>query len=152
MHSNPLFKIIIEFKLLLLLLQNYDKGFRQQCSSNRPMLLPRLNSPSTPKKSIIAGPNPNIGMVAPSSVQMVEPLPVSDIFLCDYCGADFNTLTAIKVKLILIFCLYTLLGLLLKCLIENSRLMKGSVWPKRLYSPSPCWTITLRWRRIIPIK
>lgn len=75
---------------------NYDKGFRQQCSSNRPMLLPRLNSPSTPKKSVIAGPNPNIGMEAPSSAQMVEPLPVSDIFLCDYCGADFNSLTAIK--------------------------------------------------------
>lgn len=62
------------------------------------MLLPRLNSPGTPKKSIIAGTNSNIGMEAPSTAQMVEPFPVSDIFLCDYCGADFNTLIAIKVK------------------------------------------------------
>ena len=36
-------------------------------------------------------------MEAPSSAQMVEPLPVSDIYLCDYCGADFSTLIAIKV-------------------------------------------------------
>jgi hypothetical protein len=61
------------------------------------MLLPRLNSPSTPKKSVVAGLIPNIGMEAPSSAQMVEPLPISDIYLCDYCGADFSTLIAIKV-------------------------------------------------------
>ena len=47
-------------------------------------------------------------MEATSAAQMVEP-PVCDIYLCDYCGADFSTLTAIKVHSNLYVCyLYSL--------------------------------------------
>ena len=76
------------------ILQNYDKGFRQQSSAQRPMLLPRLNS-SSPTKLNATSINPT--QEAPSTAKMVEP-PVCDIFLCDRCGADFNTLRAIKVN------------------------------------------------------
>lgn len=34
---------------------------------------------------------------APTAAKMVEP-PVNDIYLCDYCGADFSSLSAIKVN------------------------------------------------------
>lgn len=71
---------------------NYDKGFRQQSSTQRPTLLPRLNS-NSPTKLNTASINPP--QEAPSTAKMVEP-PVCDIFLCDRCGADFNTLRAIK--------------------------------------------------------
>lgn len=33
---------------------------------------------------------------APTAAKMVEP-PINDIYLCDYCGADFSSLSAIKV-------------------------------------------------------
>ena len=62
------------------------------------MLLPRLNSPKSPIKMNTATPNP-LPLEAPSTAKMVEP-PVCDIFLCDYCGADFNTLPAIKVFIV----------------------------------------------------
>ena len=75
----------------------YDRLFRQQSCASRPMLLPRLNSPNSPVKLISTASNePSLPPEAPSTAQMVEP-PVCDIFLCDYCGADFDTLSAIKV-------------------------------------------------------
>jgi hypothetical protein len=38
-----------------------------------------------------------MGIEAPTAAKMVEP-PVNDIYLCDYCGADFSSLSAIKVN------------------------------------------------------
>ena len=58
------------------------------------MLLPRLNSPNSPTKM---GASTSIAVIqAPSAAKMVEP-PVNDIYLCDFCGADFSSLSAIKV-------------------------------------------------------
>ena len=62
------------------------------------MLLPRLNSPTSPAK---LGPGASNSLAV---AKMVEP-PVNDIYLCDYCGADFSSLTAIKVDIGL-FCNY----------------------------------------------
>ncbi len=61
------------------------------------MLLPRLNSPNSPIKPISNVSSNSLAAEEPSTAQMVEP-PVCDIFLCDYCGADFETLVAIKVS------------------------------------------------------
>ena len=63
------------------------------------MLLPRLNSPNSPTKLKPATPKATRSIEAPSTAKMVEP-PVCDIFLCDYCGADFNTVNAIKVSVL----------------------------------------------------
>lgn len=59
------------------------------------MLLPRLNSPTSPTKLNAGSVNPT-GMEEPTAAKMVEP-PVNDIYLCDYCGADFSSHLAIKV-------------------------------------------------------
>lgn len=40
--------------------------------------------------------NLSLAIEAPNAAKMVEP-PVNDIYLCDYCGADFSSLSAIKV-------------------------------------------------------
>ena len=66
------------------------------------LLPPRLNSLS-PNKSGSAASSDPLRMVvadAPPTAQMVES-PPCDIFLCDYCGADFNKLSAIKVRYVL---------------------------------------------------
>lgn len=63
------------------------------------MLLPRLNSPTSPIKLNACITNPSLAHEAPTAAKMVEP-PVTDIYLCDYCGADFSSLSAIKVKLL----------------------------------------------------
>ncbi|KAI9564070.1 hypothetical protein GHT06_007808 [Daphnia sinensis] len=83
---------------LLVTFQNenmiYDKGFRQQSNTSRPMLLPRLNSPTSPAKLNTGTLNPT-AIEEPTAAKMVEP-PINDIYLCDYCGADFSSLAAIK--------------------------------------------------------
>ncbi len=60
------------------------------------MLLPRLNSPTSPTK-LNAGASNTMEIEAPTAAKMVEP-PINDIYLCDYCGADFSSLSAIKVN------------------------------------------------------
>lgn len=83
---------------LLVTFQNenmiYDKGFRQQSNTSRPMLLPRLNSPTSPAK-INPGTLNSTAIEEPTAAKMVEP-PINDIYLCDYCGADFSSLSTIK--------------------------------------------------------
>ncbi|XP_057371302.1 uncharacterized protein LOC130692244 [Daphnia carinata] len=83
---------------LLVTFQNenmiYDKGFRQQSNTSRPMLLPRLNSPTSPAKLNTGTLNPT-AIEEPTAAKMVEP-PINDIYLCDYCGADFSSHSAIK--------------------------------------------------------
>lgn len=70
----------------------YDKGFRQSSIStitSRPQLLPIKPTVGLSLKAPVS--------FVPTQSKKVNPLPEDDVFLCEECGAEFNTLTSIKV-------------------------------------------------------